>query len=66
MNAEQPLLREFLHHLQHSKRYSTHTLKAYERDLVRFLDHIAMPCADASVKQVQSFVNYLHRKGLHG
>ena len=64
MNAEQPLLREFLHHLQHSKRYSTHTLKAYERDLVRFLDHIAMPCADASVKEVQSFVNYLHRKEL--
>ena len=64
MNAEQPLLGEFLHHLQHSKRYSTHTLKAYERDLVRFLDHIAMPCADASVKEVQSFVNYLHRKEL--
>ena len=38
MNAEQPLLGEFLHHLQHSKRYSTHTLKAI-KGLARFLAH---------------------------
>lgn len=33
-------LRRFLSHLQYEKRYSTHTLKAYESDLKDFLDYV--------------------------
>lgn len=64
MDTYQPLLDEFLNHLQHNKRYSTHTLKAYQRDLARFLAHLTIPCTHASVKEVQNFVNFLHRKQL--
>ena len=64
MDTYQPLLDEFLNHLQHSKRYSPHTLKAYQRDLARFLAHLTIPCTHASVK-VQNFVNSLHRKQAH-
>lgn len=33
-------LRRFLSHLQYEKRYSAHTLKAYESDLKDFLDYV--------------------------
>ena len=34
------LVRRFLSHLQYEKRYSAHTLKAYENDLGSFGDYL--------------------------
>ena len=64
MLTDQPLLGDFLHHLEHSKRYSPHTLAAYRRDLHRYLTKLNSPCAAATVQDVQRFVNQLHAQHL--
>jgi integrase/recombinase XerC len=64
MDSKQALLDEFLHHLEHSKRYSAHTLQAYKRDLQRYVAILAAPCTTATIKDIQSYVSDLHRKQL--
>ena len=58
------LVKEFLSHLQHSKRYSAHTLKAYRRDLQRYIGELNKACAEADPKDIQRFVSGLHHRQL--
>lgn len=58
-------LEQFYDYLEYERRYSIHTVAAYQRDLQRFcqLLDVATPL-EASPEQVQSFVSRLHAKGL--
>ncbi len=58
------LVEEFLGHLQHSKRYSIHTLNAYRRDLQRYIAGLAQACTEADAKDIQVFVSHLHHQRL--
>ena len=58
------LVKEFLSHLQHSKRYSAHTLQAYRRDLQRYIGELNKACAEADPKDIQRFVSGLHHRQL--
>jgi integrase/recombinase XerC len=64
MTDNQHLVEEFLSHLQHSKRYSAHTLQAYRRDLQRYLREVNKACAEADPKDIQRFVSGLHHRQL--
>ena len=64
MTANPGLVKEFLSHLQHSKRYSAHTLKAYRRDLQRYIGELNKACAEADPKDIQRFVSGLHHRQL--
>ena len=58
------LVEEFLNHLQHSKRYSEHTLQAYKRDLQRYIAGLDQNCVAADAKDIQQFISRLHHKQL--
>lgn len=64
MTDNSGLVKEFLSHLQHSKRYSAHTLKAYRRDLQRYIGELNKACAEADPKDIQRFVSGLHHRQL--
>ena len=64
MTDNQGLVKEFLSHLQHSKRYSAHTLQAYRRDLQRYIGELTKACAEADPKDIQRFVSGLHHRQL--
>ena len=64
MTDNQGLVKEFLSHLQHSKRYSAHTLQAYRRDLQRYIGELNKACAEADPKDIQRFVSGLHHRQL--
>ncbi len=48
-------LKRFLSHLQYEKRYSAHTLKAYETDLLSFLDYITVTYTVTELPSVTHF-----------
>ncbi len=60
MNAT---LEAFINHLAHERRYSTHTLKAYRRDLQEFLKHSAVDPAAWDQAHVRSWLAEQHRHG---
>ena len=64
MTDNSGLVKEFLNHLQHSKRYSAHTLQAYRRDLQRYIGELNKACAEADPKDIQRFVSGLHHRQL--
>ena len=64
MITNSDLVEEFLSHLQHSKRYSAHTLQAYKRDLQRYIAGLEQVCAEADAKDIQKFISRLHHKQL--
>lgn len=64
MSKDSPLVEEFLTHLQHSKRYSRHTLQAYRRDLERYIAGLEQACTQANAKDIQSFVSRLRHQRL--
>ena len=64
MITNSDLVEEFLSHLQHSKRYSAHTLQAYKRDLQRYIAGLEQVCAEADSKDIQKFISRLHHKQL--
>ena len=63
-------LDRFLHHLQHERRLSAHTLSNYQRDLTTVLDfcdkHAVSRWADLNSHQVRALVAQQHRRGLGG
>jgi len=68
------LIHRFLEHLAEERNYSSHTVRAYEADLTRFLTFLsrdfldrpaaAIAPADVDPLAVRSFVAALHRDGL--
>ncbi len=61
----------FLEHLQHERQLSPHTVAAYRRDLLRFLEHLAVrdprrTLLAVDVHDVRGFVAAEHRRGLDG
>lgn len=60
-----PQIGAFLTELRVAKRYSSHTLTAYERDLTRFITSLGQRLLiDAQRQDVQAFVAKLHKNGL--
>ncbi|MBL0070810.1 MAG: tyrosine-type recombinase/integrase [Bacteroidetes bacterium] len=48
-------LKRFLSHLQYEKRYSAHTLTAYESDLTQFLDYLQTEYQTTQISEVSHF-----------
>ncbi|MBL7914373.1 MAG: tyrosine-type recombinase/integrase [Bacteroidia bacterium] len=48
-------LKRFLSHLQYEKRYSAHTLTAYESDLTQFLDYLHKEYQTTQISEVSHF-----------
>ena len=64
-NPAEQQLEPFLTELRVVKRYSGHTLAAYQRDLARFVARLAdKPLVDADRHDVQMFVAHLNESGL--
>lgn len=61
-------LDKFLAHLTHQRRYSSHTISAYRRDLLRLIQHCdqhgLLNWADIQAKQARQYVGALNRAGL--
>jgi integrase/recombinase XerC len=57
-------LDRYLEHLRVEKRYSAHTLAAYQRDLLRLANHIDVPWTEVRGHHINSFVATLHGRGL--
>lgn len=58
----------FLQYLTHEKRFSKHTIKAYEKDLDQFLEYVQEECglptvAEASHHHIRSFIVHLIGEG---
>ena len=52
MHLPHPELQPFLHYLQFEKRYSKHTLRAYQTDLTVFFDFLHTDFGDLPIRQV--------------
>ena len=48
-------LKRFLSHLQYEKRYSPHTLTAYESDLTQFFEYIQKEYNTTNIAEVNHF-----------
>lgn len=64
-------LQQFADYLQHEKRYSVHTLKAYQRDLLQFQTWLkkndnAKVIVKADSLDIRQWVATLHRQGVGG
>ena len=59
-----PDLATYLDYLRFEKRYSPHTLTAYERDLTRFRKHYTNALTDCRAHHVSSWIAHLHGNGL--
>jgi integrase/recombinase XerC len=57
-------LKAYLDYLRFEKRYSSHTLKAYERDLQRFRSHYTGAWSACRAHHVSAYMAQLHGKGL--
>jgi integrase/recombinase XerC len=57
---------DFLARLSAERRYSVHTISAYRRDLVKYLDGLPGSCADATAADVRAFAASQHRSGRAG
>jgi integrase/recombinase XerC len=69
MQASHPVIQSFLAYLKFEKRFSQHTLQAYETDLISFFDYIAlqygeMPLAQLSHLYIRSWLAQLKEEGL--
>ncbi len=62
--AEHLELDRFLDYLRFERRYSKHTLAAYERDLTRLLAGLKVPLRELRPHHVDTFVASLHAAGL--
>lgn len=69
MPASEQYIQPFLDYLKFQKRYSRHTLTAYERDLIDFFDFVVeklgdMPLADVKPAFIRSWLAGLREEGL--
>ena len=48
------LIEKFLKYLQHEKRYSQHTCRAYQNDLKQFFDHLEINNKDRDITKIKS------------
>jgi len=64
-SGDAPRIDEFLAHLDHERRLSRHTLKAYGRDLAALgAEAGARPLAECSVNEIRRALATLHSRGL--
>jgi integrase/recombinase XerC len=52
MQASHPVIQPFLNYLKFEKRFSQHTVLAYETDLISFFDYIAIQYGDTPLPQL--------------
>jgi integrase/recombinase XerC len=56
-NALEPLIHPFIDYLQFEKRYSAHTIRGYQDDLVQFFDFIALQFGETALPSISpSFI----------
>ncbi len=66
----QPLVREYIGHLQVERGHSLHTLEAYVRDLRKFCDYLELSAGAAASPesideaQIRPFIKFLYKLGL--
>jgi integrase/recombinase XerC len=71
MQTAHPVIQPFLAYLKFEKRFSPHTLQAYETDLIHFFDYLAVQYGGIELKQithlyVRSWLAQLKEEGLTG
>ena len=71
MESHHLLLQPFFNYLRFEKRYSQHTLKAYQTDLLSFFDFVVMQYGETPVEQIshtfiRSWLASLKDEGLSG
>ena len=62
--TKEPSLQRYLEHLRTEKHYSEHTLKAYQRDLDRFFQLVALSPPAVRKHHVDACIARLHAQGL--